>query len=389
MSKSSDAGHFFQTTSALNETARKAQKAKNKKGNPIKLPSKILAVVSDPKDGGHVFVAEAAGNVKRIKLETGDILATYSGPTAPLTSIALSPTSDTVFAGCWDKTIWSWSISSRKPSRRFQGHTDFVKALLALALQGKELLVSGSADATIIIWDIASGSKLHTLKGHSRGILALALDPTPSSDSNENEEEVIFFSAGTDREIHRWTLTSSSAAEIPSTDDVPSPLIRHETSIDSLFFDADADADLWTASKDKTVKCLSRATNWEEDTSLEHPDYVLDVVVDEVGGHVVTACRDEEVRVFDKGTGKLVHVFSGHYEEVTGLVLLDGQKVVSVSIDGTVRQWSLKAPDLAKAIQEAEDERAGKGEDKVEEKKESLLTAEEEAELAELMGDSD
>lgn len=62
-------------SSYLNESARKASKSKNTKGNPFKLPSKILAVASDPEDPGQIYIAEAAGTVKRIKLEVGQTFA--------------------------------------------------------------------------------------------------------------------------------------------------------------------------------------------------------------------------------------------------------------------------------------------------------------------------
>jgi hypothetical protein len=61
------------SSSALNETARKASKSKNTKGNPVKLPSKVLALAADPHDEDAVYIAEAAGNVKRIKLEVGQL----------------------------------------------------------------------------------------------------------------------------------------------------------------------------------------------------------------------------------------------------------------------------------------------------------------------------
>ncbi|KAI4654952.1 uncharacterized protein J4E78_007131 [Alternaria triticimaculans] len=378
MSRSNDPGHYFQTTSSLEETARKAAKSKNTKGNPLKLPSKILALTADPHDENNIYVAEAAGNVKRINIETNKVAATFTGPVAPLTSVAVSSKSDTLFAGCWDKSIWSWTLSTRKPAKRFQGHSDFVKAVIAFTLHGKEVMVSASQDASIIVWDVATGSKLHTLKGHTRGILALALDP---ADYEPSKDTATVFSAGSDREIRRWTIGLTSASEVE-----PSPIIAHETSIDALHFDSDGD--LWTASADKTAKCLSRGREWAEDSTFEHPDFVRDVAIEEDGGWLVTVCRDEEVRVWDKSSGKLHHTFSGHFEEVTGLLLL-GQRVISVSIDATVRQWSLKPQELAKAIQEAEDERLGKEEDKEPERKEGMMTAEEEAELAELLGDSD
>lgn len=69
MSRSNDPGHYFQTTSALEETARKAAKSNNTHGSPIKLQSKILAICADPQDANQVYVAEAAGNVKRINIE--------------------------------------------------------------------------------------------------------------------------------------------------------------------------------------------------------------------------------------------------------------------------------------------------------------------------------
>lgn len=239
--------------------------------------------------------------------------------------------------------------------------------------------MSASQDASIIVWDIATGDKLHTLKGHTRGILALALDTV---DYEPNKDTVTVFSAGSDREIRRWAIGLTFASEVQ-----PSPVIAHETSIDAIHFDSDGD--VWTASADKTAKCLSRIRDWDEDTKFEHPDFVRDVVVDEEAGWAVTACRDEEIRVWEKGSGKLHHTFTGHFEEVTALVLLSGQRLVSVSIDATVRQWSLKPQELAKAIEEAEDERLGKEKEKEPEQKEGMMTAEEEAELAELLDDSD
>lgn len=59
-------------SSALDNSARKAQKSKNTNGDPIKLSSKILAVVEDPEGSDEspaLFVAEAAGNVKRVSVQ--------------------------------------------------------------------------------------------------------------------------------------------------------------------------------------------------------------------------------------------------------------------------------------------------------------------------------
>lgn len=67
---------------------------------------------------------------------------------------------------------------------------------------------------------------------------------------------------------------------------------------------------------------------------------------------------------------------------MTGLLLV-GSAVISVSIDATIRQWSLRPTDL-KTAKEAFENKKGTDE---QQKKESFLTEEEERELAELMED--
>jgi hypothetical protein len=66
MSRSTDPGHFFQTSASEANSARKAAKSSNKNGNPYKLSSKILDVVADPLEPEYVLVAESAGTARRV-----------------------------------------------------------------------------------------------------------------------------------------------------------------------------------------------------------------------------------------------------------------------------------------------------------------------------------
>ena len=256
---------------------------------------------------------------------------------------------------------------------------DFVKCLLSVRTpDGQELVLSGGADGDIIFWSL-SGQRLHVLKGQSRGIEHLALDPLSSADSP------VVFVATSKRDIFHLTLPPSTSLKTAALSD---PILVHETSVYKLLFDDNGD--LWTASADKTAKHLVRDDGWKSDTTLTHPDFVRDVVVHEKGGWVLTACRDEEIRVWNSSTGNLHHIFSGHFEEVTGLCLV-GDLLVSVGIDATVRKWSLAPRDLQQAVEEAKDP------EKLAEKVEptaadassvgglGMLTAEEEAELRALM----
>lgn len=171
-----------------------------------------------------------------------------------------------------------------------------MKSVTAARVGGQDVLISGGSDAEIIVFDIASGSRLHVLKGHARGIQDLAIDPV-SIESDGSK--LVLFSAGSNREIRRFNIP-------PHTGDLSDAdaLLAHETSVYKLFFDADGD--LWTASADKTAKCLIRDNDWKPDLVLQHPDFVRDVVVHDPW--VITACRDEEVRVWNKAVCSIPHL---------------------------------------------------------------------------------
>ena len=517
MSQSQDPNHFFQTSQALAETTRRAKKAKNEHGRPIRLQSKALAITADPQSLDAVYVAESSGIVRRIlphvgthrrspfacslvfrlrnckiadqrgcgTIQTGESTHIYRGPAAPLTCLTVSPDGDTIFAGSWDKSIWSWNTSTAEQQRWYKGHTDFVKTLITARVPSSghdkpskndtlhnDVLISGSTDTTVIIWSLTTGHKLHTLNGHGRGVLGLAIDPVSLTSSSTSEDvSASDTSASTTLEL----LTGSSAREIlvysiptstlnindsPSSSILPiqpldPPILIHETSITTLHFPTVSAStlgsmsdpeppDLWTASLDGNAHCLARHSpetdsqgpislpppqrqqpprqqnehRWAASsphTTLTHPSpkhHINSLTSDVNTNTVVTAGRDEDVHVWDASTGSLRRRYKGHFDEVTGLAIINvalddlestgngavvgdgqdrrskvnGRSIVSVSLDGTVRMWGLSAEELAK-----EDfEEAGLEDEEIkDEGANGVITAEEEAELDALMQEDD
>lgn len=243
-----------------------------------------------------------------------------------------------------------------------------------------------------MVWDVETGRRIHTIQDPRVTMLAvqhLAVDPLLSS-----ADEIAIVAASSDPHIRRWKISTQGHEQLtesfvdrPDTERLA--IQEHETSVYRLFFDeSDDSADLWTASADGTAKCLSRARNFVTEDTFEHKDYVRAVVVTEQW--VITAGRDENLKVWDRASGKLYCTLEGHFEEVTDLVLLPSaqsspRRVCSVSIDKTIRVWPLAKTELdevVKAIQTPQ-----KGEEDAAQNGNGLLTAEEEAELAELMDD--
>ncbi|KAK4459941.1 WD40-repeat-containing domain protein [Cladorrhinum samala] len=396
--QSSDPRHFFETDAEQAKRERRAAKSGNKYGNPISLKSKILAAVADPRSpSSAILVAESAGAVRRVDVDDPEnTKAVYKGPITPVSCVAVGgPGNGTLFAGSWDKTVWSWDLASRAVGRKYVGHSDFVKAVVCAKLGPKDILISGGADKKIMVWDIASGARLHTLQDGVINMLSIQDLVVDHASSSENE--VALISASSDPHIRRWKIRLDGWEQvIEHSPDAPGTerrtILEHATTVYKLVLDHQGDeVDLWTSSGDGTAKCLSRIKHFACDDSFQHGDHVRAVAVTEQW--VITAGRDEDIKFWDRTTGKLYCSLLGHYDEVTELVLLgsssDGQaeRVCSVSIDGTVRCWPLTKTRLDAEVKEQE--KPIEAENPEESKTEGLLSAEEEAELAALMEEDD
>nr|XP_036585843.1 WD repeat protein [Colletotrichum truncatum]KAF6796034.1 WD repeat protein [Colletotrichum truncatum] len=394
--ESSNPEHFFETDAQQAKRQQRAVKEENAFGNPLRMPSKILAVIPDPKKAHSVFAAESGGRVSRINTETRAISAKYTGPSVPVTCLTVGGESNSVlFAGSWDKTVWSWDIATRKPAIRYDGHSDFVKAVVSGKLGDKHVLVSGGADKKIIVWDVASGRKLHTLQDAASGasmmsLQSLAIDPVLST-----QDELVIVSASSDPHIRRWKVTVAGYSQLP----IETPKVaaaeqqltiqQHETSVYKVVFDiAGDDVDLWTASADGTAKCLLREKGFTAEDVFEHGDFVRAIALTD--DWVITGGISQVIKVWDRTSGKLYASIDAHFDEITDFVVLrdpTGREDVlcSVGIDCTLRTWPLSRKGLDGVVEEIK--AAADGKEKVEEKGESLMTAEEEAELAALMDD--
>lgn len=289
-----------------------------------------------------------------------------------------------VYAGGWNKYITSYPLGHVNDSGlenlqqgSFKAHEDFVKCLLlARAADATLCILSGGADGDLNIWKL-DGKKLGSLRPQSRGIECIVLDPLSDPESPR------YFFSTSQREIYHFVLptTSEMSRSIPFSE----PIVQHETSVYKLLFDSDGD--LWTASADKTAKRLVRENNFAADTTFTHPDFVRDIVLYEPSALAITACRDEEIRVWNTGTSQLMHVFTGHFEEVTSLTIVENT-LISISIDATLRRWDLSPANLNKVIEAAKNPSLAEQEP---EPKNDFggLTEEEEAELRALMEDEE
>lgn len=146
-----------------------------------------LAVSAD----GRTAISRADNNaVTRWDLGTGQALGTWTVPGASVAA-ALSP----------DGTVWAVGTASGDievggdagPTLTLSGHGD---AVSVLAFARPDLIVSGSGDGTVRVWDLGVGRELRCLRGHGVGVSSVAA----SADGRR------VLSGGADGAIHLWDL---------------------------------------------------------------------------------------------------------------------------------------------------------------------------------------
>jgi WD40 repeat protein len=102
---------------------------------------------------GHVAVGSRTGDVEVFDHRTGDRLWVLSGPNGAIGDLDVSPSGHFLGAAGFDGTVWVWDLRTGALHAALQGHDHRVSTL---TFASEDLLVSGSWDATIRRWDLAT-----------------------------------------------------------------------------------------------------------------------------------------------------------------------------------------------------------------------------------------
>ena len=203
-----------------------------------------------------------------------------------------------------------WDVATGRPVGVFCGHENWVHQVAVMP--GAGMVLSGSDDETIRLWDIGSGQCLKTMQcSTGRGTWSMSPDGTLLASSC-----VWDLVAG--RRL--WKLWGSTAAITPDGGLVVAPGAKH-------------DLEVFNVRSGRCERNL-RGHGADVDRAVVTPD----------GRQVVAAGSDGTIRVWDLASGECRQSFTGHRGRVTALAVTgDGHHVVSGSEDRTLRVWDLSS----------------------------------------------
>lgn len=221
-------------------------------------------------------------------------------------------------SGSWDKTAIIWRDG--KVTHTIQ-HKE---AVWAVAIAGDKVL-TGSADKTIQLSDVATGKVLRTFTGHTDCVRAICVGQQQDGDAFE------FWSAGNDANVLQWTSTSST----------PLAVLSGHTSFIYSIAALPTNGGIATSGEDGTVRVWERGACVQ---TIVHPTVSVWDVTTLPNGDIVTGSSDGAIRVFSRDDSRKAS------DEVTSAWMTSVQnRQINKAQVGDIKHTDLAGPEaLAK-----------------------------------------
>jgi WD40 repeat protein len=199
-----------------------------------------------------------------------------------------------------------------------RGHEDVVSAV-GFSPDG-QLLVSGSLDRTVRMWDARAGRELLCLHGHDAGVLAVQIAPDGRR----------LLAAAADQSVRVWDLSGGAElARLPGAKGLSV----------AAAFSADGRLAAFAAYMD--VRVCDTATGTEVGRLRGHKRPVTWVACSLDGRHVAAAAEDASIRLWHTDTGREVRRWEGTAGSVWGLAFSpDGTRLASAG-GRAVQVWDV------------------------------------------------
>jgi WD40 repeat protein len=275
-----------------------------------------INLCSISRDGRTVLVAAQGNPVTMFDASTGKRTAIVDANSVNAWLARWTPNPAVVLVGSRDQTIGVWDIDRHERVSVLRGHRGLPRAADTNAEGTRVVTGCSHRDTSVKVWDLRSGDCLRTLEGHSDGVYALAF---------RSDDQVA--SGSRDTTIRLWDLTSGATLRV---------LTGHTYHVHSL---------AWSHDRRRLLSSSTDIRLWDADTGrclrvLEgHTMVIRSVVWSPDGTLALSASHDGTARLWDVDSGGCLRVFDSHEELVSASFGANGRRVITCDCLGGIRSW--------------------------------------------------
>lgn len=245
-------------------------------------------------------------------------------------SVAFSSDGRLLVAGTENGDVRLWDASNGAPLRNYQGHAGRVRSV-AFSPDGRTI-VSGSEDYTLHIWSIYTDQAVHVLKAHTDRVRAVAFSPDGTR----------VLSASDDGTVRIWDMETSLCVRV---------LEGHTDRVRTVAISPDGRT-IASGAEDQTI-CLWDVQSGACLKVLEgHERQIHAVNFSPDSKWLVSGGEDQTVRLWDVQSGTCLMILHGHTNQVRSVIFDPiGNLVASSSDDQTIRIWDIKSSQSIKTLE--------------------------------------
>ena len=244
-----------------------------------------------------------------------------------VTVVAFSPDGRFLATANANKTLKLWNLATGRRNRTLRGHAQAVNSV-AFTPDGN-LIAGAGDDKTVRVWDTTTGAETRSLTHTSRA-LSVAF----------GDGGKILAAGGADGAIKIWDVATGRELRT---------LAGHTGEVFGLVFAKDGRT-LASGSAD-SARVWDAATGGNPRTFKSSDAPFTAVALSPDGKFLAAAATGRVVRLFDVATSRAAQTLSGLTAEITSLAFGGSDTLACGGADGTVTLWRVVPPILASAPQ--------------------------------------
>lgn len=277
-------------------------------------------------------------------------LTEFTGHDGAVYSASFAPQGNLVVTGGYDGQVMIWNPQEVRPvdiERRLNnepepksnhvvlvGHDKPVRSV-AFSPNG-QLVVSGSEDNSIRVWDARGGAARKVLRGHGSAVRSCTFSPDGS----------LVLSGGEDQSVRVWNVEGYQEIRVLHA----KVFSGHADAVLAARFSRDG-RQIVTASRDRTAALWDAATGRPIHHFQEgHEFLVSGAAFFPDRKRLATGAGDNSIRIWDLTAGTQLSVLSPTGRVGTLAVSPDGKLVVSGSLSNSVQVWDADRGKLAATL---------------------------------------